>query len=235
MRMLVAGRQGSALLLGVTPELTDIASKTLAVDHSDGMLRTVWPGDRPTRCAVKGSWLNLPCSAAAFSTVLGDGSFNCLEYPLGYQSLFDELARAMSPGGRIAVRVFTLPDRPESPQTVRMRTMAGCVGSVHALKWLLAYAICVQRSTPNVSVQTIADEFNRHFPNRADLQRATGWRAEEIASIDAYEGMADVYSFPSIGEMLAVVPPSFERPKIVHVGCYELSDRCPLFVVDAKS
>jgi len=229
---LVAGSAERALLLGVTPELADLASHTVAVDCSDGMLAAVWPGNSRTRQAIKGNWLHLPCASGSFTVAIGDGSFNCLQYPEDYRQLCRELARTLRPGGRVAMRFFVTPDRCESVEAARARTMAGCLGSIHALKWVLAHAICRRTADPNVPVQTILDVFNHEFPDRRELEQATGWSQEDIGEIDAYDRMTDVFSFPTSSEILSVIPRDFSHPHFVLAGTYDLAERCPLLVME---
>src|SRR6188768_3068242 len=63
----------SALLLGVTPEIAELAwqppHRLVAVDKSEGMVNAVWPGDTPTRRAIVGDWLALQLPEAPFDLV----------------------------------------------------------------------------------------------------------------------------------------------------------------------
>jgi hypothetical protein len=233
-RTLIRDHAARVLLLGVTPEFADLAMQTVAIDGSDQSLALIWPGNRPTRRAVKGNWLSLPCADQSFSAALGDGSLSCLEYPSGYRRILRELARTMEPGGRIALRLYSTPDQCESVAAVRDKTMTGRVGSIHALKWMLANAICAKRAEPNVAVQSILDVFNREFPDRIALRQVTGWAEDEIAQVDAYDGLPDVYSFPTRQQILTVIPDELPNPTFVAAGAYELAERCPVLVMDVR-
>jgi hypothetical protein len=234
-RKLIRSDDSRVLLLGVTPEFSDLGCRTVAVDGSTQSLSLIWPGNGPTRRAVRGNWLSLPCAGRSFSAAVGDGSFNCLQYPLEYRKVLDELARVVRPGGPVAVRLYLTPDRAESIAAIRDRTMAGRVGGIHALKWLLANALCAERRDPNLRVQCILAAFNRMFPDRAALGRATGWAEDEIAQVDAYERMPDVFSFPTAQQAFAVIPNTFANPRLRAVGAYELAERCPVLVMDVAS
>jgi hypothetical protein len=222
------------LLLGVTPELASIGTQTVAVDWSPTAVTHIWPGGASGRSTMRANWLALPCASGSFSGVVGDGSLNCLEFPRDYDRLFAQLAAVLSPGGRVAIRVYTRPVRCEPVAMTFARAMAGDVTSIDALKWLIAHALCAERATTNLPALDILDGFNRAVPDRAALADATGWSLDHIAQLDAYASLAHVFSFPTREEVLAVVPPSFATAQFVDVGSYELADRCPILVLDRR-
>jgi hypothetical protein len=230
-RAQLAGHGARVLLLGVTPELAELGGSTCAVDHNAGAVANVWPGDTATRTVVRAEWQRLPCAAGTFSAAIGDGSLNCLAWPCDYTRVFYELARLVRPGGRIVLRLYVRPTHCESLDQVREAVIAGEVGSVHALKWRIAMAICGDHAWANLDVWRISDEFNRLFPRRRVLTHLTGWSEAALAQMDVYEGLPDVYSFPSVAEVSAVVPRGF-RTRWCSSGSYELAERCPLLVLD---
>src|SRR6185312_15459686 len=75
------GRSGRTLLLGVTPELADIAPDLFALDRNLSMVKHIWPGNTSSRSAVVGDWRNSNFAARSFSTCIGDGSLCGLQYP----------------------------------------------------------------------------------------------------------------------------------------------------------
>jgi hypothetical protein len=231
-RSLLQGHDSSVLLLGATPELAQIPARTIAVERSSQSLEFIWPGNRPARWAVRANWLALPCAAGTFSAAIGDGSLNCLEYPTQYAQLLHELVRVVRAGGRVILRAYVRPDEVESLDVIRARVLGQRAGGPHALKWMIAHAVCAERGTPNVPVSAILDAFDRLFPDRDALRHATGWSTDAIDQIDAYAGSADVFSFPTREELLKSVAADGVRARLLPAGDYDLADRCPLLVLD---
>ncbi len=227
----IGGRRAHAILLGVTPELAGIAEETTAIDHAETMIANVWPGDTATRRALLGRWQALPLTQRKYTAVLGDGSFNTLLYA-DYATVFCELARVLAPGARIAVRLYETPEPCETLAEVRADVMAGRERRFHAFKWRLAMALAAERGEADVPVVDIHRAFEREFPDRAALARATGWNDADFAEMDAYQGQEAVYSFPTRRQMIAALPASFVNPQFVSSGRYALAERCPIFVAD---
>ena len=91
----IKDRHGRTLLLGVTPELADVAPDLVAVDRNLSMVANVWPGNTSSRCAVVGDSRNSNFAPAVFSLCIGDGSLCGLKYPTEIAALFDELNRIL--------------------------------------------------------------------------------------------------------------------------------------------
>ncbi|MEA2781786.1 MAG: hypothetical protein QOK29_3330 [Rhodospirillaceae bacterium] len=231
-RQILAGHADRVLLLGVTPELVDIGTELVGVDHSEMMIANIWPGDNGRRHAVKGDWLALDFPRDRFSAAMGDGSLNTLTYPAGHRELYGQLLKVVRPGGKFVIRVFMSPDHPEAIAAVCDAAMAGRIRSFHAFKWRLAMAIVAKAADPNIGVQTIRDVFNAAFPDRARLIEAAGWSAEDVDTIDVYQGSSEVYSFPTYDQLRAAVPQSVANLQLVPAGTYELAERCPLVAMD---
>lgn len=227
----LSGQRASAILLGVTPELAGIADDTTAVDHAQTMIANIWPGDTPTRRAVLGRWQALPLTQRKYTAVLGDGSFNTLRYG-DYTSVFAELAKVLVPGARIALRIYETPEPCETLANLREDVMAGRERRFHAFKWRLAMAVVAARGDADVPVALIHSEFEREFPDRAAVARATGWSDADFAEMDAYRDQDAVYSFPTRRQMIAALPAGFTNPHFVSSGEYALAERCPIFVAD---
>lgn len=228
----VEGHEERVLLLGVTPALATIGREMVAVDRSANMIANVWPGDDDRRRVVEADWRWMAPGGHAFSAVIGDGSFNCLVYPAGYEQVFARLAVVLERSARLAVRFFVTPDECEGVDALGEATRAGRVESIHALKWRLAMAIVAQQGSVNIAAIDILTRFDALFPDREALARQTGWTADEIGTLDFYRGSADVLSFPTVAQIRAAIPPGFSNFRLLGSGGYDLAERCPLVVMD---
>ena len=234
-RGLLSGRDERVLLLGVTPELADAGADLTAVDRNPEMIAKIWPGDAPNRRALVGDWLRLDFPDASFSAAIGDGSLNALGYPAGHLALHGELARVLRPGGRFVCRVFAAPEAGESLTALGEMALGGAIRGFNAFKWRLAMALVAESGDPNIAVIRILDAFDAMFADRDLLARATGWERGDIDTIDAYRGSAEIYSFPTRDQFLAIVPGIFAGARFAAAGAYELAERCPILVADKSA
>jgi len=224
----VAGSQGPALLLGVTPELANIGTDLTAIDWAQSAITDIWPGDTAYRRAMLGDWQAMPFGDGAFACAIGDGSLNTLEWPVSCARVITELARVVRSGGRVALRAFVAPDIPESPEDIRADVFDGRETSFAATKWRLAMALT--DADHNVAVAQVFAVFQDLFPDRDLLSCATRWTPETIAEIDAYHGSATRLAFPTRAAFEAIVAPSFTA-RWIDAGDYPLAARCPILVL----
>jgi hypothetical protein len=230
----VAGHDERVLLLGVTPALSAIGRTLVAVDRSPNMVAHVWPGDDDRRRVIEADWRWME-PGGDFSAVIGDGSFNCLAWPAGYEQVFARLGATLRIGARFAVRFFVTPDRCESVEALADATRAAGVESIHALKWRLAMALVAERAEVHIAVVDILARFDTLFPDRDLLSRQTGWTADEIETLDFYRGSADVISFPTVDQIKATVPAGFANVRLLRSGNYDLAERCPVVAMDWRA
>lgn len=228
---LLGGTEGMHLLLGVTPELSDLVQYLVAVDDNAGMIGAIWPGDRAGRHAVQANWLDMPFADNSFDTVMADGSFTPLDYPLQYDRLFAQLQRVLKPGGRMVVRIFAAPEAGETCATVCDEAMAGRIAGFHAFKWRLSMAATSETRNPNLNVADTYETFNRLLPDRERLAQATGWSLEDIALMDLYRNSAARYSYPTLTQFRQAIPSCFRETDIAY-GSYELAECCPTLLLE---
>ncbi len=230
----LAGHAGPTLLLGVTPELAPIADDLTAVERSAAMIDAVWPGDEGRRRAVLGNWQDLASIGGRYVAAVGDGSLNSLPMA-AYTVVFAQLAGVLELGARIAIRTFVRPAEPAPLASVGERVATGPVGGFHAHKWRIAMAVAGEAGRADIAVAEILAAFEALHPDRDALVAATGWDRAVVDTIDGYRGSAEVYSFPTAGQLLAAVPAPFVDPRLVPSGEYELADCCPLLVADVDA
>ena len=218
-----------ALLLGVTPEIADIAwqppLRLVAIDKSEGMVKAVWPGDTPTRRALVGDWLTLELPEAPFDLAVGDGIFSIFGFPDGYRQLATALAQLLKPAGLISVRLFCRPEPAESLDAVFGALFAGAIGNFHVFKWRLAMALQGD-ATRGVRLADIWSTFCEHARSVGHVAERTGWPEPVVATIEGYRNVEDHYSFSTEREVIESLAPAFELVETWRPP-YELGERCP--------
>ncbi len=224
-----AATPGHGLLLGVTPEIADIAwqppLRLVAVDKSEGMVKAVWPGDTATRRALVGDWLTLELPEAPFDLAVGDGIFSIFAFPEGYTQLATSLAKVIKPAGLLSVRLFCRPESTESLDAVFGALFAGAIGNFNVFKWRLAMALQGD-ATRGVRLADIWSTFCERAGSVGRVAERTGWLEPVVATIAGYRDVEDRYSFSTEREVLESLGRAFElvetwRPQ------YELGERCP--------
>ncbi|PCJ86149.1 MAG: methyltransferase type 11 [Hyphomicrobiales bacterium] len=231
-KKLILGHDAHVLELGVTPELAQLGQTLTAIDWSANMLEHIWPGDTPTRRAVLSDWRTMPAFDPAPTAVVGDGSLGCTAWPEPYEQVFARLKAVLSKGARIVIRCYISPDHPEEIIEIADDVNAGNMLGFHAFKLRLAMAVASENGGPNVVVKDILTRFNEVFPDRLALAKNTGWSLERIGEMDAYNNSEAIYSFATRKQVVQIIPSGFSNVHFVDAGKYELSERCPLLVMD---
>jgi SAM-dependent methyltransferase len=219
------------VLLGVTPELAGLGRTMLAIDESAAMISGIWPGDRLSRRAIRGNWLDLPLDDGSTSAVIGDGCLSALESSKARRALFGEIARVLKPDGMAGLRAFAGPDHPDEPQAVRALALSGGVATFHELKWRVAMSAIGEAPDSAITVRAILDTFNALFADREELASRTGWDMPTIATIDVYANSRTSYSFATAAALADEAAGFFDSVRIASTGSYRLAERCPLLVL----
>ncbi len=229
-------RVRSALLCGVTPALADLKfparTRLLAAERSEPMIRGIWPGNTATRTAVRCNWLDLPGADCSFDIVLGDGCFNCMDFPLGYRALFASLHRVLARDGMLMMRLFVRPSGREDIDSIFADLQRVKISSFHVFKWRLAMAL-QQSTAAGIVVNEIYEAWAARGIRPADLAARLGWSEVAINTIAAYNGMSTRLSFPTLEEVRAAQAEHFEEV-FVRVPGYDLGERCPMFALKPR-
>ena len=231
LRRALANTAGLYLLLGVTPEYSRLFDRVVAIDNCAAMIGALWPGSLRGKDAVQADWLHLPLREGSCDACIGDGSLNFFSCPSQYGLFFHQVQRVLRPGGRFALRVFVRPAAGETCAAVCEHALRAGIGSFHAFKWRLAMAIAAESGDSNVRVAHIREVFVSLLPDREQLAAASGWSVDDIGTIDAYRDAAASYSFPTLSQLRDSVPACFKEIDLRY-GTYELSERCPILVLE---
>ena len=228
----VADISGPVLLLGMTSGLLDAAADITAIDQGSKLVGDLWPGNAPGRRAVVGDWLRLPFAPASFAACIGDGSLISFDYPDKLRPLLSGVARCLKPGGRFSCRVFLAPDQPETIADLEAAIVQQRRPSFQHFKFKLAMAIAAEQRSVNVSVAQIPEIFDSRFPDRGKLAAVTGWDRREIETIDVYRGSTATYAFPTMHQLVSVIPEAFRKPHFVPVPNHPMGRQWPILVMD---
>ena len=233
-RQAIGGNPGRCLLLGVTPELSELSPTLTAIDNSAAMIGALWNSKQANKLAIQGDWLDLPFEKGSFDTVVGDGCLTLLSHPMQYERFFGQLHRILTPGGKIALRLFVSPEQSESREFVCREALDGKIKGFHAFKWRLSMAIASEAPDHNLSVAETCATFDRLIPDRNQLAAATGWSAEDIETIEAYRGSEALYSYPTLSQVRKTLHPSLHEIGLIQ-GSYELAERCPILILESRA
>ena len=227
----IPGRRIDVLLMGVTPELALFpwAEQTTlrAVDSSEEMIRSVWPGDGPDRRAVLGKWERMPFADASFDLIVSDDGLAMLVEMASLTAVGGELRRLLRGDGRVVMRLFTPNARMETEQSIVAATEACEMHNFHGLKLRLLMALDAQTPGQGVRLGDVWDCFERIFPDRESLARRLGCDVQTVATIDTYRGRDGRYIFRSLDEVARVFD-SFRLDQ-GPPGHYPFAEYCPVF------
>lgn len=219
-----------ALLLGVTPEVIDMAwprpTRLVAVDRSLPMIRHVWSLHSHNEAqAVCADWRSMPLPDRSCHIAIGDGCLSLLDFPNGYHAALNSIRHVLDPEGLFVMRFFVRPSTAENPAQVFKDLEAGRIGNFHVFKWRLAMALHPDTGQ-GVRLGDIWDAWNAAVPAPEKLAAKLGWPLGSIATIQVYRGVDTRYTFPTLEEVRDIVGTYFAE-QTCHFPTYELGDRCP--------
>ncbi|WP_234571199.1 class I SAM-dependent methyltransferase [Rhodohalobacter sp. 614A] len=220
-----------ALVMGVTPEMARLKwpdeTDLLAVDKSQHMIDSVWPGyPNPGEGVLCGNWLDLPLEKHSRDLAVSDGPFGVLRFPHEYYDVLKQLKRVLTTDGIFVFRIFARPEKEEKASEIYEAALNGNIGNFHVFKLRLLMAMQPD-SRAGVRTGDVWEEWEHNGPGSKTLSDKCGWPVEQINTIEAYRGQNDIYSFPTLQEILAILDESgFEILRCTEPA-YELGERCP--------
>ncbi|MEQ9812667.1 MAG: class I SAM-dependent methyltransferase, partial [Azospirillaceae bacterium] len=231
-----AGRPPVALLLGVTPAITQMrwpaGSRLRALDKSPDMVRALWSPPAGLDARVEtGEWLEMDRHVAAGSIDLAfcDGGFTLFRFPDEQRRLAEGLARVLSPGGLAVLRMFVRATGTDSPDRVLADFEAGAFDSFHAFKWRLVMAM-QQDEQAGVDLDDVHRRFAERRSGSAAFRSALArFDAATVDTIDVYRGLHQRHFFPALPSLEAAFAGALTR-RSHSFPDYPLGDRSPTIV-----
>ncbi len=220
-----------ALLLGVTPEIVGLAwpagTDLLAAEKSQPMIDRFWPGNLPgRRQVVRENWFNLKLEDHSLDLVVGDGVLTSLNYPDQYCQLARLISRWLKPEGRLILRVFARPPKPDSWTEILADLKAARISKFDILKWRLAMVL-----QKDIREGVVLNEVYRAWATlereHALLLSQAGWPRATMDTIKLYDGRMERYTFPTVEELDEAFLPVLQRVSWVEPG-YDFGHCCPI-------
>jgi len=216
---------GQTLLLGVTPEFYPLFNELLAVDVNQHMIDTVWPGDTEYKKALQANWKNMTWSPGQFGNIISDGALGLLGKLDDMVNFINQCKLWLNPKGRLIQRVF---ERPKIPVTIEelKYDLSACTGiGWNGFKWKMVYYVAANNNGL-VRLSTVRDLFNDISPDRRYASMNTGWKIEDVNTIDLYENIETLTFVPNREEWICV----FGESEFIETTGYDLAETCPIIV-----
>jgi len=223
------------ILWGVTPELALMpwpqGAEILAIDRSELMIQSVWPGDVPgMRRAVCGEWRDtLRISGGGCDLLIGDGCLGTSCYPDEYVELTEAAADSLRQGALFVMRLHAHPDGKETTQRVVDDLLNLRIGNFHVFKFRLAMSV---QESPEAGVELghVWDRWRSLRIDEEELAKLTGWDPKVIDTINLYHDKKTRYFFPTLNQHLRIFQQRLDVQKI-HVPEYEMGERRPIVML----
>ena len=222
------------LLLGVTPELYRLpwpkGTDFLAVDRTQAMIDTVWPG--PKEAAQCTDWLALALPDGSRDIVLCDGGLHLLAYPQEQRRLVRLLRRVLSDQGLCILRLYVPPPQRESPEAVLKDLLEGRISSLNILKLRLGMSL-LDSAAEGVELGAVWRALHavapiwRGWPRGSGGRWSTCWPSTRTGA--RQPGITSSRLTRS-RDLFCGSPGGFEVRRL-RVPSYELGEQCPTIVL----
>lgn len=231
----VGRRRFDALVLGLTPEYVGLQwpaeGKVTVVDRSRHVVQEWWPGDVPGRREiVVADWLDMPFGPGEFDLILGDGVFNFMPYPSGFQSFAAVLSRFLRRGGRMAIRVFVQPDPAEQPGDLLEEYRRSETIDYFGFRFRLAQSI---QESPELGLYLNKDTVDAYLVGQGvDLRELYDKSGHTPPNVPPLPGAtADQFrvSYPTEKQFYQQIDPHFDARQTLR-GTHPLAGRTPMVV-----
>lgn len=223
-----------ALILGVTPELYHLpwpnGTDVLAVDHTQSMIDTIWPG--PRNAVICADWTTMPLQTCSRNIVLCDGGVNLLAYPREHNQFVRTLHRVIASDGLCIFRLFIPPEERETSNEVLQDLLDAKIPNLNLLKLRLWMALH-EDITKGIQLKQVWNAIHQVAPDFNRLASQIGWPVEHLLAINTYRNCSTRYYFIDLGDVchLFCESPGGFTLEAVHVPTYELGEQCPTVVL----
>jgi SAM-dependent methyltransferase len=214
------------LLLGVTPEfarLERIEFRIQAVDISDAMIEKVWPGDSTLRKVYNADWFVLGERASNFDAVLGDGVLTVV-WPPEDLSFLENVAAALKVGGKFITRVYLLPEKRKSINTI----IENANSNISQFKLELLKHVAAENNGVAI-LSRVYNKFNE-IRNRIPIGKL-GWTKDDLTTVEIYKGSMETYTFFTRQKCMELFAAANFEVEETFVGTDPWSAECPTFVL----
>jgi SAM-dependent methyltransferase len=214
----------------VTPELYYLpwpnGTDLLAVDHTQGMIDSVWPG--PRNAVICADWTNMPLQTSSRDIVLCDGGVHLMTYPHEQRQFVRTLHRVIASDGLFISRLFIPPKKREATGKVLQDLLEAKIPNLNQLKFRLWMAMH-EDITHGVELKRIWNAIHGVAPDFNRLASRIGWPLEHLMAINTYRNSSTRYYFLDLDDFchLFCENPGGFTLESVSVPTYELGEQCP--------
>jgi SAM-dependent methyltransferase len=191
-------RPPRVLVLGATPDFYHLQwpeeTQLLAVDRSQDMLSGVWPG--AAGASLCADWTSMELPAESRDIVLCDGGLSFFSYPDELQALLATVTRILAPGGLFIVRLYVNSDSRQTTKEIFQQFSSGHIRNSQELKLRLWFALH-REDEKGIRLHDVWSIFEEACEKLRAQDEVPDWPEAEWESMRAYEGLQDVYYFPS--------------------------------------
>jgi hypothetical protein len=213
-------------LLGVTPEIANVYTNVLAVDHDIKMIENVWPGNTDTKTVVNAHWETF-MSGKTFNGVIGDVALTLLADKKAITNFNKKSFDMLNSGGTVAQRIFHKPKDPITRQHLKDILAKPATINFNAFKWMM-FMCYADETHYKIKLTNIRKLFNEICPIREVASDITGWSLSIINSIDLYEHSDWEIIVMNKKEWLETVPKDASSVKFTYQDDYDLAELCPI-------
>lgn len=182
------------VVLGVTPELTNMYRKVVAIDSNEKMIRHVWEGDSATKQCICADWLEAELTNGWYDAVLGDGSLSVLGSAEKAQSVTHRAMGWLRNGGKMVVRMYLRPEKPVQLREIQ-KAINGQMHSMKQIRRLIALhlaeyqnGIVLEKQKIDLLGKLLGHEMKSDsdivmwFPNQREVKKILGGELKVVGS-----------------------------------------------------